>query len=218
MEMKLCRNSKTGKIKDKNILPIKKIAVGAGFGALMICGIVGYSKVSDDDLNRYSSYSEQIEALYDVDISSSNEEILNSMQENLDLVNQYNEALTDEERYDALEKMMETKSKLTDSALTIIKREYLEEYGGDIEQYDIHVNYRDNIYVARKHNSKNDTYECFSLNGKQQKLVDYVTKLDDASYSKESEIGKDSKEFVERYESVIKESAKYLGKTSDKAK
>lgn len=227
MNMKLYKNSKIGKIKESNIVPLSKSTINAGIGILMICGMIGFYKnisnnfISYNNLDGYSSYSEQVEALYDVDISENNEEILNDMQLNLDLVHQYYDALTDEEKCGSLEKMMETKSNLYDKALCLIKQKVAKEYGGDWNQYEIMVDINDDTYIVQRYEEKygsKELIEVHDLDSKSIRLVSVAINLEESTYDIDHGLDSKSKRFVSDYEALIKESAKYVGKISDKAK
>ena len=217
--MKLYRESKTGELSEINLKSVAAISLTVG--TILISGYM-FTKdsLSSEKFNYYSSYSEQIESLYDVSIDDERKNILNNMQKNLEMVTQYENAITLDEKQNALHKMLNTKGKISSDALELVKREVAEKMGGDWTQYTIE--YLDRQWKARR--TVEDEYgiekvkSYKSLDSKCSSLIDKITDLDSFTYHKEEEIGKESDRFVEKYEQVIKYSAKFLGKTSDKSK
>ena len=223
----LQRESKTGKITKSNLKTELTIALTIGNIALggMLFAINRYN-TEDRKLTHYTNYSDQIEVLYNVDIGEKTEEVLNKMQENLDLVNHYRSATSDVTRTALLSEMVETQPELSDSVLKLVKINVAEEHGGNSDGY-----------IIKRELSQSGSYvdayakeviwdrfgraiegRGFSLDKKSANLVETLVHFEDSAYINGDQTKNNADKFVNNYENLIKEAAKYVVQTSDKAK
>lgn len=191
------------------------MSIGLTIGAI----VVGSSMIDlvknhgYDELDYYSTYSSQIESKFDVDIDSLEEDLLNDMGEELQLVNQYNMAISDAEKDELAAKMFENRLELKKGALLFIKMNYAKENGGTADEYKIGQDDRGDGYpwvIYRNGDDDSRFYEF--LKSSESKLVDVAVALGDLSYNNDSR-----DKIVNLYESVIKESALYVRKISPKS-
>ncbi len=217
--MKLVRESKIGTIKSKNIKTFSSIALAVGVVAICEMNLLNISLPSES-LAYYSDYSQQIEALYDVDLNGTQENIINQISKNAEFVNDYKEALNDDERSKALSKIIETTEDLNNLALQLVKEKVALEEGGSLEEYKI-VSSDDGWVATRKvediHGLENVS-NVKTLDGKSASLVRMITNLDNMCDETKLKDKKDEDKLVEQYNNVIQGAAKFVGKTTDKAK
>lgn len=210
--MKLNKKNIKGTMKDykSKSLMVAEIVLTVGVVAFST-HMIDLSRENDSKLDHYSSYTEQIESLYNVDISSvKKEEILDSMAFNLDLVNRYNATTDSSKKEKIVQQIYNTKGMLKNRVFSLIKLDAALEEGRDPKEYAIRPGtdcewevYREADGITQFHSG---------LNYSACKLVNIAEDLD--SVSKE-----DTKELLKLYEGTVKQAAVYVGKTAqDKAK
>ncbi len=208
----LNRKSKTGTIKKINIKDLALIGTTIGVLAVSIASlsksIEKNSAISSYNGNKYSSYSKQIESVYDVDIADNTEKIINGLADKQALVEEYREATTAIDKSKIFQEMYA--DDLENQALAAVKQKAADEYGGHWEEYTIfnpEPSYEPANWIIRK-----DGEKAIELDSKSSALVQKVANLQSAYDTKNMD------NYVDSYDQVIKATVKYVAKTSDKAK
>lgn len=208
----LNKESKTGTIKKIDIKHLA--AIGATIGVLAVSipalskTIGNNTKIESFDSDKYTSYSQQIESMYAVDIDDETENIVNSLSERQILVEDYINSTDDNEKNQIFNKIKE--DSLADDALAVVKQSIAKENGGSWEEYTIsntEPSYEPANWIIRK-----DGEKPIELDSRSSALVQNVANLQSAYDTK------DMDNYVDSYNQVIKATVKYVGKTSDKAK
>lgn len=181
---KVSRKSITGRINKASLMQDALIAVGVG--AIAILGVSFYQyNQNDREMSKYEyssnyeSYSEQIESVLNVDLSSNLEENLNSMEGMRKAVDDYNSDNALISKADALKVLIDGKNDFETSALGIAKNWCANEWGGSADDYRIVL--EDSaapVWLAVKNNDGNH-----ELGGDVKDLVEYIGQLQD--YNKE---------------------------------
>ncbi len=218
--MKLSRESKSGHIRNNSGFidgEFLVATIGLTVGVVFVgSSFANFVKHPDwDELDYYQTYSSQIEAQNNVDIDSKSEEIINNMGDELNLVNQYKSATTDEERERLANMMNENKNSIGKEALNLIKLGYTEDFGGSIDNYKIRQSDKNDLSrweIIEEVNGVVLNYK--KLSGRETYVVDAVMELDDISY--DSNDSKSRDKMVKAYEEVIKQSAAYVRINSEK--
>lgn len=208
----LNKESKTGTIKK---IDVKHLAlIGATIGILAVSvpnlskSISNNSRTNSFDSREYTTYSQQVEDVYGVDIADDTEKIIDSLNYKKKLVNDYNNSIIDSDKkliFDEIEK-----DNLAEQALAVVKQSIAKEYGGSWEDYTIsnsEPGYESINWVIHR-----DGHKAIDLDFRASSLVNAVDKLQSKS------VTDNMNSYVNMYEKVIKETVKYVGKVSDKAK
>lgn len=208
----LNKESKTGTIKKINIRDLAVIGATVGVLAVSITSlsksIERNSAISSYNSDKYSSYSKQIESVYDVDIADDTERIINNLGDKQTLVEEYKEATTAIDKSNIFQEMYA--DDLEKQALAVVKQKVADEHGDAWEDYTIsntEPSYEPANWIIRKNGEK-----AIELDSKSSALVQKVANLQSAYDTK------DMDNYVDSYNQVIKATVKYVGKTSDKAK
>ena len=208
----LNRESKTGTIKKIDVKYLA--AIGATIGVLAVSipalskTIVNNTKTGSFDSDKYTSYSQQVESMYGVDIDEKTEEIINSLNKRQELVEDYINATNNNEKKQIFDEIKN--DSLADDALAVVKQSIAKEHGGSWEEYTIsntEPGYESANWTIRK-----DGEKTIELDSKSSALVQSVANLQSAYDTKNMD------NYVDSYDRVIKSTVKYVGKTSDKAK
>lgn len=206
--MKLNRENIKGTIKEINWDRVAAIGLTIGLVAVSGKMIELNMEKNSVSLDHYSSYSEQVESIFDVDIKSEQqEEILNNMEDNLELVNKYNMAVDDQEKEEIINKMLETRDRLKWNALYLIKIDAANKSGRNPNEYGIRHSDVNEWEVHRDVDGKTEEY--YALNRPARRLVNTAEALGNASKD-------DFKNVVKLYEDTVKQSAAYVGKNAKK--
>ena len=210
--MKLNRETISGTIKEINWDRVA--AIGLTIGLVTIGGAMINMNMERESaqLDHYETYSEQVESLFGSDVSEEKEEILDNLQENLNLVNQYKHALTEEEVEQAVDQMIETKDSLKQKLLNIVKIDTTKESGRNPNEYNIRPQDKadgDGWEIYRKENGV--TKEFYKLDSNADTLVSFAESLDEISEENVKQT-----EIASIYEDAIKEAATYIGKQAQK--
>lgn len=208
----LNKESKTGTIKK---IDVKHLAlIGATIGILAVSipalskTIGNNTKIGSFDSDKYTSYSQQVESMYGVDIDDKTEAIINSLSKRQELVEDYINATNNNERKQIFDEIKN--DSLADDALTVVKQSVAKENGGSWEEYTIsntEPSYGPSNWVIRK-----DGENTIELDTKSSTLVQKVANLQSVYDTQNMD------NYVDSYDQVIKATVKYVGKTSDKAK
>lgn len=208
----LNKESKTGTIKKIDIKHLA--AIGATIGVLAVSipalskTIGNNTKIESFDSDKYTSYSQQIESMYAVDIDDETENIVNSLSERQVLVEDYINSTDDNEKNQIFNKIKE--DSLADDALAVVKQSIAKENGGSWEEYTIsntEPSYEPANWIIRK-----DGEKPIELDSRSSALVQNVANLQSAYDIKNMD------NYVNSYNQVIRSTINYVGKTSDKAK
>ena len=208
----LNRESKTGTIKKIDVKHLA--AIGATIGVLAVSipalskTIGNNTKIGSFDSDKYTSYSQQVESMYGVDIDDKTEAIINSLSKRQELVEDYINATNNNERKQIFDEIKN--DSLADDALTVVKQSVAKKNGGSWEEYTIsntEPSYGPANWVIRK-----DGENTIELDTKSSTLVQKVANLQSVYDTQNMD------NYVNSYDQVIKATVKYVGKTSDKAK
>lgn len=208
----LNRESKTGTIKKIDVKYLA--AIGATIGVLAVSipalskTIGNNTKTGSFDSDKYTSYSQQVESMYGVDIDEKTEAIINSLNKRQELVEDYINATNNNEKKQIFDEIKN--DSLVDDALAVVKQSIAKEHGGSWEEYTIsntEPGYEPANWIIRK-----DGEKTIELDSKSSALVQSVANLQSVYDTKNMD------NYVDSYDRVIKSTVKYVAKTSDKAK
>lgn len=224
--MTLDKRSKTGTIGKINLKSVGVIALTLGsVGLFSITSILGKKT------NNYASsvdYSSQVESMFDVSVDLDQSEILDGMNKQLELIEEYENAESDKDKLDTLKKMDESRLTVCFDALNLVKMKLAKEHGGDYTQYTIYFN-DDEANMGY-------FYEKTQLDGYDQEKVYESGKVDEKFYDTTTDnylsttdklkngnfdldnLGSDANKFAKLYKQVVAGAGDFIGKTADKAK
>lgn len=212
--MDLKRESKVGKITKKDIQ--KKATITLTFGVVAVCGMMylGYLKENKNlsYSNEYSSYSQQIEELFQVDISDKNENRINKLEEVSSLISQYQNEKEEARKKNIYEQLMENKKETEDICLRILKEDIAKENGGSWDDYTISQEHADNIWLAC---GRGDN---ITLGRKQETFVNAIGDCQIVGYSIDYEEARNPDKVVKRYDKMILETVRFVKNVSEKTK
>lgn len=215
--MKLNREAIKGTIKEINWDRVAAIALTIGLVSVSGSMIKTNIDKKNAELSNYDSYSSQIESVYNVDIDSEKEKVVDELGKELNLVNNYNKkTTTDEEKLAIAEELNNERKEVKESILDLIKDDYAKEDGRSVSDYLIRKEDKgdgDRWEIYRQENGIGT--DVRKLNSKEDTLVDYANSIGSFDYDGSM---KSAQKLVDEYETAIKKAADHIGKTSDKAK
>lgn len=136
---KLIKESKVGRMdKFSVIVGIASLATLLGIGHIVVTGIGDYfTKEQYNYDSSYDSYSEQIESMMNIDLDSSLEEKLNSLQMLREVIDHYQNSDSLITKANTLTMLANHKDVLETVSLEIAKRWCANEWGGNASDYKI---------------------------------------------------------------------------------
>lgn len=201
--MKLCRESKIGKIKNKGEKYLIGLVIGLGTVAIST-SLLTKDKIDSYDTETYDSYSQQVESVLDINVNKSDEEILNEMGNSLKLIQKYDE-VSDEAKDGILIELKENQENFEDLALTLVKNRVANENGGSPDDYTI--SNTEPGYEASNWIAVSEKSGVIELDSKSSKLIDAVSFLQGI---KPEEGKKDI--YVDKYKYVVNAATQYVEK------
>lgn len=212
--MDLKRESKVGKITKKDIK--KTATISLTFGVVAVCGMMylGHLKENKDLTysNEYSSYSQQIEELFQVDISEKNENRINELEEISSLISEYQNEKEESRKKNIYERLMENKKETENICLRILKEDIAKENGGNWDDYTISQEHADNLWLAC------GSEASITLGGKQETLVNAIGNCQITGCSSSYEEARNPDKVVKRYDKMILETVRFVKNVSEKTK
>lgn len=210
--MKLNKEVIKGTIKEINWDRVAAIGLTIGLVSMSGAMIKMNMKAKATQLEHYDSFSKQIEDVYDVDIDSEKEPIVDGLGDLLALAS---EATTDAEKQEVAEELNKERGEVKDSILDLIKMDYAKEDGLNASDYLIRRQDNNDGGGWEIYHQENGKVDVKNLSSKENSLVNYANDIESFNYdgSKAS-----AEKLVDEYEAAIKKTADHLGKTSDKAK
>lgn len=207
-----------GKIKKENFRKrnISKTAVIPLAVGSIVLGTLAYHHHLETEKNltfssNYKSYSAQIEELFNVDISTDNENQLNQLEEVSGLIKRYqSEEETNKENL--FQELIEKKKVTEDLCLRILKEDIAKENGGKWDEYTIWQDHAEATWWAEGHGN------TITLQGKQDRLVNAIGNCQITGHDNDYEKAKNPDKVVERYEKMILETARFIKNVSSKSK
>ena len=206
-----------GTIKEENFrkrgIP-KAAVIPFAVGSIML-GAFAYHKQIETNKNltfssNYGSYSEQIEELFDVDISEDNEKRLNQLEVVADLINEYHSVDESNNKKTIFLELVDKKKDTEDLCLRILKEDIAKENGGEWDEYTVWQEHADMTWWATGHD------DTFTLQDRQDILVDAIGNcqiLGDSSQVRETS---NPNKIVDRYEKMVLETARFVKNISKK--
>lgn len=136
---KVTRESKIGRIVNlTNLTSGMVIAVAISIGATLVKEVKNYMDLQEYSYDSsYDSYSEQIEDMLQIDLSSSLEDDLNSLQMMRETIETYQSSDSLISKSDSLKILENQKTNFETSALNIAKKWCANEWGGAASDYNI---------------------------------------------------------------------------------
>lgn len=212
--MNLSKESKVGTIIKKNIK--KAVAIPLTFGVVTVCGMM-YNGHLEENKNltyskEYPSYSQQVEQLFQVDISEENESRINKLEDVSNLISEYQDEKEESRKKNIYGKLMENKKDIENICLRILKEDIAKEKGGKWDDYTIWQEHADGLWLT---SGRGDSA---TLHGKQETLVDAIGNCQIVGYSSDYEEAKNPDKVVQRYDKMILETARFVKNVSEKTK
>lgn len=212
--MSLKRESKVGKIIKKDIK--KAVAIPLAFGVVAVCGMM-YKGHLEENKNltyssSYSSYSQQIEKLFQVDISEQNENRINKLEEVSSLISEYQNEKEESRKEYIYEQLMGNKKDTEDICLRILKEDIAKENGGSWDDYTINQEHADGLWLALGHGDN------IILGGKQATLVDTIGNCQIVGHGSSYGEARNPDKVIERYDKMILETVRFVKNVSEKTK
>lgn len=164
---KLTRTTKQGNINKKHFLgPAVTVAT---LGVITLCSIFNEKDSEYKYDSNYSTYSQQIEDMDDVDISSSLETQINKLQEISLLVDEYQNDDVYLDKSSACEKLIGDYDYIVDTSLGILKNVIADEYGGEAENIKLCFEKSDCSWLAY-----GDGLKSISLSGNEFETAEAI--------------------------------------------
>lgn len=212
--MNLSKESKVGTIIRKNIK--KAVAIPLTFGVVTVCGMM-YNNHLEENKNltyskEYSSYSQQVEQLFQVDISEENESRINKLEEVSNLISEYQNEKEEPRKKNIYEQLMGNKEDIENICLRILKEDIAKENGGSWDEYSTSQEHVDGLWSAFGHGDN------ITLHGKQETLVNAIGNCQIVGHSSDYEGARNPDKVVKRYDKMILETVRFVKDVSKKTK
>lgn len=206
--------TKKGRIHRNNIDPLAvAISVGVGVTVAIGTGLTLYNQAQKYEYSsEYDSYTDQLESLFDVDISAEDDLILDRFQGIKEEMERYENTDSPVEKGKLYESLVDKKEYLETAALIILKTDIAKQYGGHYDEYKIQQLDYEPVWVAY------NNVDSFELKDEREDLVNAIGETQTIGSNDFLKQGDYSKVLFDRYDRLIETTAKFITKTSEKTK